>query len=326
MPTDRAKYPTKSTRFAYKGHRLKPLRAFCQVAKLGSVSRAAESLYLTQPAVSLQLQALEREFGVELLRRQGRHLVLTREGTLLYDMAKPLVDGLDALESEFRKEIKGMAAGELNVAAGTSTAMYLLPDIVERFKKAHPDIKFNLHNVTGAQGMELLRNGKVDLAVGSMIDVPHDLDYAKVYQYDMHLITHPEHELAQEKPITLEKIAKHGLILPPQRLTSYRLIDLVFAQKHLPLDVILEVGGWEIIKEYVASGIGISVVTGICLTERDRHRLFRYSLKDFFPPRSYGVIVRKGKFLSAQARAFVDQIHPGLFQRMDYYSTGQSER
>lgn len=326
MPTQRTKYPTKSTRFAYKGHRLKPLRAFCQVAKLGSVSRAAESLYLTQPAVSLQLQALEREFGVELLRRQGRNLVLTKEGQLLFEMATPLVDGLDSLESEFRKEIKGMAAGELNVAAGTSTSMYLLPGIIERFKQLQPDIKFNLHTVTGAQGMELLRNGKVDLAVGSMIDVPHDLDYAKVYQYDMHLITHPEHELAREKSITLDKIAKHGLILPPQRLTSYRLIDLVFANKHLPLDVILEVGGWEIIKEYVAQNIGISVVTGICLTERDRFRLFRYNLKDYFPARSYGVIVRKGKFLSAQARVFVDQIQPGLFERMDYYSTGQSDR
>ena len=84
-------------RFAYKGSRLKPLRAFCQVARLGSVSRAAEALYLSQPAVTLQLQALERELGVRLLERSGKRLTPTREGELLYEMAKPLVEGLDGL-------------------------------------------------------------------------------------------------------------------------------------------------------------------------------------------------------------------------------------
>ena len=74
-------------RFAYKGSRLKPLRAFCQVARLGSVSRAAEALYLSQPAVTLQLQALERELGVRLLERSGRRLTPTREGELLYELA-----------------------------------------------------------------------------------------------------------------------------------------------------------------------------------------------------------------------------------------------
>ena len=72
--------PSSNIRFAYKGSRLKPLRAFCQVARLGSVSRAAEALYLSQPAVTLQLQALERELGVRLLERSGRRLTPTREG------------------------------------------------------------------------------------------------------------------------------------------------------------------------------------------------------------------------------------------------------
>src|SRR6476659_509479 len=78
-------------RFAYKADRLKPLRAFCQTARLGSVSRAAEALFLSQPAVTLQLQALERDLGVALLERNGRRLSLTREGEALYDLARPLV-------------------------------------------------------------------------------------------------------------------------------------------------------------------------------------------------------------------------------------------
>ena len=90
--------PTSSPRFAYKGDRLKPLRAFCQTARLGSVSRAAEALYLSQPAVTLQLQALEREVGVRLLERSGRRITLTREGQELYELARPLVEGLDGLD------------------------------------------------------------------------------------------------------------------------------------------------------------------------------------------------------------------------------------
>ena len=82
-------------RFPYKSDRLKPLRAFCQTARLGSVSRAAEALYVSQPAISLQLQALERELGVALLERSGRRLVPTREGQVLYELAVPLVEALD---------------------------------------------------------------------------------------------------------------------------------------------------------------------------------------------------------------------------------------
>ena len=88
----------------------------------------------------------------------------------------------------------------------------------------------------------------------------------------------------------------------------------------------LEVGGWEIIKQYVAMGLGISIVTGICLTEADRDRLEVRNLGEYFPSRSYGVVVRKGKFLSPQARAFADLVKPGLFERRDYFDSGPSER
>jgi DNA-binding transcriptional LysR family regulator len=94
----------------------------------------------------------------------------------------------------------------------------------------------------------------------------------------------------------------------------------------VPYTVALEVGGWEVIKQYVAMGLGISIVTSICLTEADQQRLVARSLADYFPPRSYGVVMRKGKYLSPQARDFVDLVKPGLFQRRDYFDSGHSER
>lgn len=315
-----------SPRFAYKGDRLKPLRAFCQTARLGSVSRAAEALYLSQPAVTLQLQALEREMGVRLLERSGRRLSLTREGQELYELARPLVEGLDGLDGAFRERIRGLDAGDLNVAAGSSTILYLLPKIVEAFRAAHPEVRLTLHNVTGAGGLDLLRSDGVDLAVGSMLDVPGDLSYAPVYRFEPMLITPKDHPLAKIETLTLQDLSPFGLILPPQRLTTYRMVDLVFQQNRVPYTVALEVGGWEVIKQYVAMGLGISIVTAICLTDADRARLSARSLADYFPSRSYGVVVRKGKYLSPQARAFTELIQPDLFVRGDYYATGQSDR
>lgn len=313
-------------RFSYKGDRLKPLRAFCQTARLGSVSRAAEALFLSQPAVTLQLQALEREMGVKLFERSGRRLIPTREGEALYELARPLVEGIDGLEAAFRDQVAGMDAGELHVAAGSSTILYLLPPLVERFRAAHPDVRLTLHNVTGAGGLDLLRSDEVDLAVGSMLDVPADLDYAPVQDYAPMLITPRDHPLATKRTLALEDLSPYGLILPPKRLTTWRMVDLVFQRNRVPYTVALEVGGWEVIKQYVAMGLGISIVTAICLTGADRARLAARSLAQWFPARSYGVVVRKGKTLSPQARAFTDLVKPDLFLRRDYYDTGHSER
>ncbi|HEY9548013.1 MAG TPA: LysR family transcriptional regulator [Kiloniellaceae bacterium] len=321
MAGNRASAP----RFTYKGDRLKPLRAFCQTARLGSVSRAAEALFVSQPAVTQQLQALERELGVRLFERSGRRLVPTREGETLYELARPLVEGIDGLGGVFREKLRGLDAGELHVAAGSSTILYLLPQIVEAFRAAQPDVRLILHNVTGAGGLDLLRSDEVDLAVGSMLDVPADLDYAPVYRFDPMLIAPPGHPLAKRRELALEDLSPYGLILPPRRLTTYRLVDLVFQQNRVPYTVALEVGGWEVIKQYVAMGLGISIVTAICLTEADRERLAARSLARWFPRRSYGVVMRKGKYLSPQARAFVDLIKPDLFTR-EHDATGHSAR
>jgi len=318
--------PPSSLRFAYKADRLKPLRAFCQTVRLGSVSRAAEALYVSQPAITQQLQALDRELGVRLFERSGRRLTPTREGQLLYEMAQPLVENLDALEAQFREKVRGLDAGELNIAANSSTILYLLPRIVEHFRAQHPKVRVTLHNAISADGTDLLRSDRVDLAVGSMLDVPVDLSYEPVYRFEPLLIATPDHPLASKRTLALEDLSPHPLILPPRRQITYRLVDLVFQQARIPYTVALEVGGWEVIKQYVAMGMGISIVPSICMTEADRGKLAARSLKDYFPSRSYGVVVRKGKYLSPQARAFIELIQPDLFTRRTYDETGHSER
>lgn len=318
--------PADTGRYYYKGNRLKQMRAFVTTVKLGTLSRAAEALYLSQPSISLQLQALERELGMALLYRSRRRINLTDAGEALYELARPLVEGWENLDREFQAKVKGLQAGKLTVAAGSSTIQYLLPGWVRQYRERFPDVQLQLANVTGKDGLALLRADEADFAVGSMLDVPNDIAWAPVYHYDPMLITPLDHPLARQENVLLEDLSPYGLILPPQRLSTYRLVDLVFQQRQVPYHVAIEVGGWEVIKEYVAMGLGISIVTGICITDADRQRLAVRNMRQYFPQRSYGVVMRKGKFLSKEAQAFIDLIRPGLLTHRDYDESGHSER
>lgn len=313
-------------RLYYKGNRPKQLRAFVYTARLGTLTRAAEALYLSQPAISLQIKALERELDVQLLERTRRRVTLTDAGEALYALARPLIEGWESLDQDFRSQLKGLRSGSLTIAAGTSTIQYLLPPLVQAYRERMPEVQLHLANVTGKDGLALLRSGEADFAVGSMLDVPHDLAWAPVYHYDPMLIMPPDHPLADRADIRIEDLSPYGLILPPQRLTTYRLVDMVFQKRQIPYTVAIEVGGWEVIKQYVAMGLGISIVTGICLGEDDHRKLSIHNMRRYFPQRSYGVVMRKGKYQGHEARAFLDLIKPGLLTHREYGDSGHSAR
>jgi len=288
----------------YKQNRLKQLRAFCHAARTGSVSAAAEQIFLSQPTVSLQIQALEREFDTMLFERRGPKIKLTPEGELLFQLAQPLVEGMDKLHETFATHCGRVDQGILNIAAGESTILYILPEPVRRFTAQYPGIELKLHNVTGRDGLAMLRADEADLAVGSMLEVPDDITYRPVVTFCPKLITPVDHPLASKDAVTLEDIAPYGLILPPRHLSTWRIVDLVFRQHDLGYQVTLEAGGWEVIKKYVELGLGISIVTDVCLTGEDR--LACIPLEQYFPRRSYGIVLRRGKFLSPQAKRFLE--------------------
>ena len=302
----------------YKGNLLKHLRAFCQTARLGTVSAAAEQLFVSQPSVSQQIRALEDELGQKLFERQGPRMHLTPAGRTLFELGRPLVERLDALPAEFARAFGRLDSGEIRIAAGESTILHLLPALLQRFRRQHPGIYVHLHNVTGADGMGLIRADEVDFAVGSMIDVPDDISYKPIYGFKPVLIAHRDHPLARRSEITLADISPFGLILPPRRLTTYTLIDRVFQKYKLPFRVTLEVGGWEVIKKFVAQGMGISIVTSICLTDADRDQLITRDVSRWFPKRTYGVVMRKGDYLTPQARRFIELMSPDLFPEPEF--------
>ncbi|MBF0218007.1 MAG: LysR family transcriptional regulator [Gammaproteobacteria bacterium] len=295
----------------YKQDSLKKLRAFCHVVRLGNISRAADLLCLSQPSVTLQIQALERDLKLTLFERRGPSIHLTPEGDLFYRLASPLVDGIDRLPESFAAEYGSLESGQINIAAGESTILYILPDAITRFAKSYPGIKLKLHNVTGRDGMAMLRADEADFAVGSMLEVPEDIDYRPSLSFAPYLITPLDHPLAGKTSLRLDEISPYGLILPPRHLSTWRLVDLVFTQHNASYQVALEAGGWEIVKKYVALGLGISIVTDVCLTADDP--VARIPLGNYFPKRSYGIVVRKGKFLTPTARRFIEMMDPQFF-------------
>jgi DNA-binding transcriptional LysR family regulator len=303
----------------YKNNRLKQLRAFYQVVRCGSISKAAEKLFLSQPSVSLQIQALERELAVTLFERRGPHLKLTPEGEVLYQLSEPLVEGIDKLQENFSAQFGKLESGELNIGAGESTILYILPEPVRRFVKAYPQVQLKMHNVTGRDGLKMLRADEIDFAVGSMLDVPEDIEYTPIVTFDPMLITPVDHPLASKaragEEVTLEDVSHYGLILPPSHLSTWRIVKYVFQQHNLTFTVTLEAGGWEVIKKYVELGMGISIVTDICLTGSEK--LATIPLTRYFPQRGYGLVLRKGRFLSPQARRFIEIM-------ADVYAPGQA--
>lgn len=308
-----------SKRFYYKQNRLKQLRAFCFAAQTGSISKAAERIFLSQPSVSLQVRALERELDITLFERRGPRIFLTPEGKVLYELASPLVEGIDTLPDTFAAKCGDLESGELDIAAGESTILYILPTFTKRFADRYPGVRLRLHNVTGRDGLAQLRADTVDFAVGSMLELPEDVHYYPIFSYDPALITPLGHPLAEKNTLSLKDISPYGLILPPRHLSTWRIVDLVFQQNNVSYKVALEAGGWEVIKKYVELGLGVSIVTNICLTGTER--LCTLPLNQYFPRRSYGVVIRRGKFLSPAARRFIELMDPSFSGRDENVST-----
>jgi DNA-binding transcriptional LysR family regulator len=233
------------------------------------------------------------------------------------------VEGMDKLEETFAAAFGHLDSGEVNIGAGESTILYIMPEPVKRFTAAYPNVRIKLHNVTGRDGLRMLRADEIDFAVGSMLEGQEDIAYAPVVTYDPMLITPLDHPLAGRQQVTLEEISPYGLILPPRHLSTWRIVDYAFQKAGVPYQVVLEAGGWEIIKKYVELGMGISIVTDICLTGQER--VCKIPLTDYFPRRSYGLVQRKARYITPQAQRFMEIIRECYAGRAGIQEPGLAE-
>jgi len=296
---------------------LKELRAFCITHQEGNMSKASETLFASQPTISLQIKKLEAELDVKLFERRGPKLKITTEGEILYNIALPLVQGIDHIKDDFSAQHNDLVCGELSIAAEESTLLYTLPGPIKSFANQYPGIRIELTNITGKEGRDLLKADKVDLTVSSMLDVPDNLNYSTFVSYSPILIAPRDHPLAKLDKVTIKDIGQYGLIMPPSQFSSSRLIKMVFGLNGVNYQVALEVGGWEVVKRYVDKGLGVSIVSTICITEEDKDKFVTIPLDQYFPDRKYGVVTRKGKILSSPAQRFIEILHENYGQAIE---------
>ena len=290
-----------------KRDRLKQLRAFCRTARLGGISRAAEWLASSQPAVSLQVRTLEEELGVTLFERRGPNITLTRIGENLYRLAMPLVEGMDRLPGTFAERHHGVVSDHLRIGAGETSAAYLLPEYLKRFRERYPGIRVEVKTGSGQQRLDWLRHYELDITIAALDAPSPDVVCHLVSTSDFLLVTPLDHPLAGRETVTLAETAPYPFVGHGSRHYIRRIAEMAMrlSSPGSNPDVVVEVDGWDAIMCYVAAGVGISVVPELCLTKQ-RHQVWTASFEGALPlPRRYGAIMRRDGLIAMAAYNFL---------------------
>ncbi len=295
---------------APKRDRLKQLRAFCGAARLESIARAAHELSLSQPSVSQQVRALEKELSVKLFERRGPRIILSPAGKSLYDLAMPLLLDMDRLPEIFSERFVNSLSGKVHIVAGLTSAVYILPFYLKAFQTRHPSVRIRVTNVGGCDMMAALHTGTADFGIGALDFPPCELEFHSVRSSSLVLIAPPHHPLVDIDKATPEQITHWPIILPPPGTYGRQVADYLGAYFGIRYDVALETTGWSILKRYVESDLGIAFVPDLCLTSRDKLRVIPVSdsIARLLRPRHYGLIHSGRKLLSAAAGQLIDLI------------------
>ena len=292
--------------------RLKQLRAFCHAARLESMSKAADHLSLTQPAVSQQVRALEKEFSATFFERRGPRIVLTPAGESLYHIAMPLVRGMDRLPDTFTEVFGDETSGEVRVVAGMTASTFLLPQYLRDFRTSYPGVRISLRTTGLAEGLRLLYDREVDFSLGAVESLPEGLEFHPFRESRYVLITHPDHPLTRVSEASPRDIAAWPLILPLRGTAARAAAELVARHFGTRLKVAVETGGWSVIKSFVERDVGIAFVPDICIGERDPVRIVptEKRIAEQIRPVSYGAVVYRPEFLPLAARRLIQTMVP----------------
>lgn len=296
-------------RMFHKRDRLRQLRAFCRAARLGSITKAAESLGISQPAVSLHVRELENELEAILFDRGGPRISLTHAGKCLYEFAEPLVQGMDSLSVNFMEMLDDQITGHVHMAASHTGVSFVLPPYFRRFRDRYPGVTLSVRSCQVHDGVKLLLNDEVEFAFGVGDAYGQDeLDFHQVTSYKMVLIGAADHPLAGRESVSPQEAAAWPAIVPTPGTYGRQYADTASRQYGIDVKVAIEVGGWDVIKHYVVSGLGIAVLPSLCISEADELSII--PLQKSLPDRSYGVYTRRGKFLTPPARRLIEMLTP----------------
>lgn len=242
---------------------LRQLEAFCRIVDLGSFSMAAEDLGLSQPAVTFQIQALEKELGVPLLDRTPRRVVPTESGRFLYKHAREMLRQAEEARLEI-EDLNQLVRGRLLIGASTGPGEHVLPQILGRFKAGHAHIDVALRILPTHEIIEQVLANDLEIGVVGAREKHPQLLFEPFIQDRLIVIAPPHHPWAGGEPVTMEKLLREPFILQQEGAGVRIMLEAGLRAMGLSLsdlNIHMEAGLQESIKTAVAAGFGVGMVS-----------------------------------------------------------------
>jgi DNA-binding transcriptional LysR family regulator len=295
---------------------LDQLRILKAIASEGSFKRAADSLYVSQPAVSLQVQNLERQLDVPLFDRGGRRAQLTEAGHLLLSYGEKILS-LCQETCRALEDLQNLQGGTLIVGASQTTGTYLLPRMIGMFRQKYPDVAVQLHVHSTRRTAWSVANGQIDLAiVGGEIptELLEALDVVPYATDELALILPPSHPMVQQETIQKEDLYKLQFISLDSQSTIRKVIDQVLTRCGIDtrrLKIEMELNSIEAIKNAVQSGLGAAFVS-VSAIEKELLMgvLHKSQMEEVVVTRVLSLICNPNRYRSKAAEAFSNEILP----------------
>lgn len=271
---------------------IKQLEAFVEVVRRGTVSRAAEALGVTQPALTARMRALERELGQELFARSGRGVRLTDAGRVFLPHAERALLAI----ADGRASIADLAsgrAGKLVIGATGSVSSYVLPKVLKRFRTEHPRVELTVRTGHSEQVLELVLAESVELAIVRELR-RDDVDVIPLYDDELTLVTHPSHPFARRGSARLADVVAEGLVVFDRASSYYELTQALFVGAGAPPRMIMELDNFETAKKMLEEGLGVALLPIVAVArELELGQLASVPIVDAGPVHRRMVVVRR---------------------------------
>ncbi len=286
---------------------LRQISLFESVARHLSYTRAAEEMHLTQPAVFTQIKQLEENIGLPLLERIGKRMHLTRAGQEVLATCRETLAGLERLEMRLA-DIQGLKRGRLRIAIVT-TAQYLIPRLLGEFCALYPGIEAALIVGNREQLLTRLADNEDDLAILGAPPDSLDVTATPIADNPLVVLARHDHRLARSGKVRLEQIAAEPFILREKGSGTRLAAERHFHEHGFQINIRMELGSNEAIKQAIAGGLGISILSSHTIALEGVSGLLRPLDVEGFPlMRKWYVAYSKGKHLSAVAEAFIEHL------------------
>jgi DNA-binding transcriptional LysR family regulator len=284
---------------------LHQMRIFHSLGRHLSFTRAAEELFLSQPAVSIQVKRLEESVGMPLVEQMGKRIFLTEVGKELFEACRDVLERLRVLDEDMTGLEEGIR-GPLNLAAIT-TSKYFMPHLLGAFLREHPAVEPRLTVTNQTRVLERLEGNMDDLVIMGTLPENLDLEAAFFLDNPLVVVAAPDHPLVNEKQIPLARLLQERFLSREPGSGTRAARNRLFAEHGLTIRPYMELGSSEAIKQAVMAGLGISVLSLHNLRLELKTGLIAVLDVEHFPlQRQWYAVHLKGKKLSATTRRFLD--------------------